>query len=523
MVSSFVTLFDDILLKILDYLDYKTLLCCQATCRKTNNIVAASVSLQYRIELAACGMLDSSRGGQSLDITERLWRLRLYDTAWRTLQWKKEEKFTQFIGRPVPSLDGNTLVSRNVGQSGPAAGYSYYTIPSTMRGVDEQAFDLVTKHPYQLHLLDVSQDLMIWLDRQSSQYHLRTLSTGDSHPMAYDDGIIRANQPQPHLSSIVDIREDLLLEMISLLDRIEYTVRNWKTGMVEYKASEPQGSRFEARCFLDASHIIVDVHGPQEENRGILMYFGIQILQFREGPSASGRPAEPLSAGPSYFFACPEVLQRPRAIISSTVTPWRSVNPLERGHFRSDPNDRLLSAVVNLPYDKVAGSAQQLRVHIPLSTFSSYIVSHPLTEPSISIDVPWDAWGPMGSRVTLRPQSITVSEVSAQGMRILCMNYGGLRKQTTMILDYHPARVARALMLERSGNKEVTILRGGTGTENTGFETTLPCIATNVPLPSVFPHLGMRCRGYLCENGVVIIELDGRTPSTVKDAWFYTT
>ncbi|KAI0061496.1 hypothetical protein BV25DRAFT_1838982 [Artomyces pyxidatus] len=492
MVSSFATLIDDVLLKILEYLDYKALVSCQATCQKTNAIITASVSLRYKIELAACGMLDGPRGGQSLDITERLRRLRLYDTAWRTLRWKKEESFAQFIGRPLPSLDRNTLIFRNVGHSGSAAGYSYYTIPSAIRGVDEQAFDLVMRDPFQLHMLDASQDLLIWLDRLSStpetsprgtirrnrqlprkRRGLRrptaTVTTSDLPmtgvsyrdsdrtsqkideiwPQNYRDPDVTSGQPapatvksiahqhnfcpsatvekigpttkstaqlpwedrtpcqpQPRLSSIVDIREDLLLEMISLLDRTEYIARNWKTGIVELKA--------------------------------------------------------------------------------------------------------------------VAGPAQQLRLHIPLGTFSSYLMSHPLTETSTSITVPWAAWGPMGSRATFLEQDIVPSEVSAQGMRVLCMNYGSIhREQTATILDYHPLRVARALMLQSSGNNDVSILRGGPGTENTGFETTLPCIATNILLPSELPHLGW-CRGYLCENGMVIIELDERT-SMIKDSWFYTT
>ncbi|KAI0061470.1 hypothetical protein BV25DRAFT_1916838 [Artomyces pyxidatus] len=495
MVSNLLALADDVLLKILEYLDFKTLVSFQAiahapqTCRKTKVIVTTSVSLQYTIELAACGMLDGSRRGQSLDITERLRQLRLYNAAWRTLRWKKEEEFSRFFGSLPPSLDSNMLITLNVGQSGPPAQYSYYTIPSTLRGVDEQLLDVAMPFPFQLHTLDASQDLLVWLDWPSSRYYLRTISTGDLHPLACNNGIIHTvlDQPQPHYSHVIDIREDLLLETISLLDGID--------------------------------HIVVDVDGLAEPSSDIFPSFGIQILSFREASSASGRPAGPLSAGPSYFFVFPEVMQQLSAYVSTTATPWRSFDPLARGHFHSDPNDRLLSARVTLPLEEVA---QQYRLHIPSNTFLSYLASHPLTEASTSVTVPWSAWGPMGCRATVHPLNIQVtsSEPSVQGMRVLCMHYDGVQqKQTATVLDYHPLRVARALMLERSGSNEVTILRGDTGA---GFETTLPCIATDIPLPSGLPHLETRRRGYLCENGVVIMELDGQSMA-VKDAWFYTT
>ncbi|KAI0059684.1 hypothetical protein BV25DRAFT_1042032 [Artomyces pyxidatus] len=51
-------LFDDVLLEILQHLDFQSLISCQATCRKLRRIFIGSTSLQYTAELAACGALD---------------------------------------------------------------------------------------------------------------------------------------------------------------------------------------------------------------------------------------------------------------------------------------------------------------------------------------------------------------------------------------------------------------------------------------------------------------------------------
>ncbi|KAI0065563.1 hypothetical protein BV25DRAFT_1706624 [Artomyces pyxidatus] len=210
-----------------------------------SGIITDSVALQYTIELAACGMLDGPHGGQSLDITDRLRRLRLYDAAWRTLSWTKEEKSTCFDGFWSPSLDSNMLIFRKLDLVLPGQ-LSCYMIPSMLRGVDEQRFDLAMQGSSHIGI-DVSQDLFIFLDRLSSQYHLRAIATGDPHPLACNNGVIHTAQGQP-IISIIEIREDFLLEAIKRRGVIEYSVWNWKTGITEYKAVEPLSSRYEARC-----------------------------------------------------------------------------------------------------------------------------------------------------------------------------------------------------------------------------------------------------------------------------------
>ncbi|KAI0065564.1 hypothetical protein BV25DRAFT_1706630 [Artomyces pyxidatus] len=209
-------------------------------------------------------------------------------------------------------------------------------------------------------------------------------------------------------------------------------------------------------------------------------------------------------------------MQQPRTLIATYGSPWRSANSPARGYFYGDPNDRLLSVISTFPHD---GAVRDFGLHIPSSTFSSYIKSHPLTRTSTSIVVPWHAWGPAGSRVT--PRSRTDAEVSIQRTRILRINLSdGVRSPTATLLDYHSLRVARALMFKRRG-EDITILFDGTGVEHTGFETTLRCVATNLRLPNELLHPLAQFRAYLTENGVVLLQLNSGQ-SAITNTWVYT-
>ncbi|KAI0057585.1 hypothetical protein BV25DRAFT_1920052 [Artomyces pyxidatus] len=540
MAPSLGALAHDVLLEILEDLDYKGLMSCQATCRRIRTVVASSVSLQYIIELAACGMLDGPRGTQRLDVTERLRRLRLYDTAWRELHWTKEDKYPPLVGRRLPFIDGNMLIFLNLDQSGHTSGYTSHRIPSTLRGVEEQRLDFATKLPSLKRIVDASQDLIISSGRSSySSYHLRSLSSGDPHPLAHNNGVLDRT-PERYGGVIIDIFEDLLLEVVMRVWGVEHIVWNWKTGVAEYKAVslpsvlissptvymifppevEPPRGRYRARCFLDRNHLLVNAGGPNHDSKPV----GIHILQFRTGPPPSRSRATSLTEGPTYVFLFPHFT--PCLAFETTVAaPWRTVDPLSPVPFYCDPSDRIFSVrTAWRAYDQ----GHHLSFHILASTFHSYLRSHPFPRGSTWIDVPWDKWGPMGCRVTQRVPSIT--EACMRGTKILRIDHDPHHrsKPAVDILDYHPLRVARALMLLRSGATPVTVFRGSTlvepGAAFDGFATMLPCISTNVPLPDELADAmlrGAQCQAYLCENGVVLMQVELRG-QRIKDTWTYT-
>ncbi|KAI0061522.1 hypothetical protein BV25DRAFT_1916877 [Artomyces pyxidatus] len=520
MVLNLLSLADDVLLDTMELLDFRAVLSCQATCRRMNCVITSSISLQYMIELAACGMVDGPRGGQSLDITERLRRLRLYDTAWRHLRWTKAEKVTHLNGLSAPSLDDNTLIFRHE----LSTGHSSYMIPSTLCGVDEKHFDPVSYGASRVVVTDASQDLLVSRE-PSSRYHLQALSTGGPHPLAWHDDFICTPQDARSLH-IFDICGDFLLALVVLLSGVRYVVWNWKTGATEYRASEPANTRYNIRCFFDPEHILVECNGRTEPS-DFPSHVGLHIFRFRAGPSASEHP-ESVSSRPSYCFAFPEIMQRRQISIDTTASSWRTAKSLAPRNFSSNANDRVFSVDMTLYAD---GKMHQRHYYIPSTTFYSYMKSHPMTGTPASIHVPWDAWGRMGSMATL-PMGRNTADIrrpdAVGGMRSLFIDHADSGTSNAVILDFHPLRVARAAMLQRDGDTDITIHRGVTlqdmpaGYEDT--ETMLPCIVTKISLPAEFTSGGSRWRRsktYLCDNGVVFMVLDGPSQK-VASAWLYT-
>ncbi|KAI0062758.1 hypothetical protein BV25DRAFT_1825297 [Artomyces pyxidatus] len=518
MASNVLSLADDILLEVFELLDFRALVSCQATCRRMNRIIRGSISLQYAIELGACGMVDGPRGGQTLDVTERLRRLRLYDAAWRHPRWTKAEKMAHLDGVVDISFDCNSFVFRRDRDSG----HSSYVVPSALRGVDERHSDPVTYSDVavELSVVDASQDLIVWLDDPSSCYCLRTLSTGDPHPLACNNGTIKTAQ-EPRHASIVDICEDFLLEAIIDLGGSEYTVWNWKTGIPEYKVSEPLDSGYKVKRFFDPEHVLVEANG----RTGSPIPVGLHILRFRLQPSNPEYLPDSVTARPSYCFAFPEFIQRHGTQISIKAAPWRTANLRDPGHFYSNPNDRLFSVGVVWAADE---RIHQLHFYIPSTTFYSYMKSHPMTGTSVPIHVPWDAWGRMGSLATpLMGRHSIRRPLCMGGMRGMYYSSDDATTLKATILDFHPLRVARAAMLQRDGDIDITILRvaplRGAHVGDEDFETLLPCIATKIPPPdeSMDEHSSWRMdRMYLCDNGIVCMQLEEWT-RRVAHTWVY--
>ncbi|KAI0061465.1 hypothetical protein BV25DRAFT_1916834 [Artomyces pyxidatus] len=71
---SFVSLPEELLLKILKSLEYSSVLNSAVTCRRLNTIIVNSIALQYKVQLAACGMRDGA--DSDLSLPERLERLK---------------------------------------------------------------------------------------------------------------------------------------------------------------------------------------------------------------------------------------------------------------------------------------------------------------------------------------------------------------------------------------------------------------------------------------------------------------
>ncbi|KAI0064228.1 hypothetical protein BV25DRAFT_296053 [Artomyces pyxidatus] len=516
---------DDVLLEIMKNLDYRSLVHCQKTCHQMRMVVAGSVSLQYTIELAACGMLDGPRDSKTLDVTERLRRLRLYDAAWRRLDFTERNFLPHLVG--CMALSGPSLVFFRP-QKSPSDGAAktvFQQIPSRLRGVEERHIQLAGGNGP--HALDYSQDLNVFLGPPTGlsngvhQYQLRSLSTGHTHPLSTSSPFA-----PPAARFLVEIHTDFVLEAVLATLRWEYFVWNWKTGLVETSpAGWPRRVAFQSFHFLDNTHILA--FESNSDNQLACLH----VFTFRDGESGSDTATSSNVGGerPSYRFLLPDFAHTCRSLLP-VIAPRCAHGASDTAYFLSDPDDRLLS--ITAKGVSTLGSAEgKVSIDIPLSTFLSYITEQPIEH---SITVPWKEWGPFGSRVAQTPVGDLLGGATLSGMRSVTVRN---RRESdgavvVTVLDYHPRRVARALTLQRDGHGDsgVTVLRGDElediCAQSEGLRTTLPCILTEIPLPEEIPNSLAETRSLevrLYEDGILFLEYgrDSELVRMIRKAWAY--
>ncbi|KAI0055525.1 hypothetical protein BV25DRAFT_1901474 [Artomyces pyxidatus] len=525
----------DILLDILERLDSEALVSCRATCVNLKTTIDHSVSLQYKIELAACGMLDGPRDDrQSLDVTERLRRLQLYDDAWRTPRWAQQADFTHLHGLVPPesffvSLSNEDLVFIRESHSFPPSSTTMVLqrLPSALRGVEERHREVVVPGRLNDVVIDSSQDLLIWGEiminsQRRHVHHLRELSTGDSHPMAFNRSTESLESDTNFFNEMAnDICGDyLLLEwLLSHLNIWKYMVCNWKTGAIVYTGEQPFALVSERRRFLDLYNLVMDVNRPSSgESHGPI---GIKVVRFRDDPSTSSVHNDGPNTTPrSHIFLLPVAMQHPGTRVTFEISPWRMDTARTPGYFHSDPADRLLAIDVTAPSSRETF----MSIHVPARTLLSYVDTH-----SGTTEVPWEMWGPQGARATLR--GYPIDGFTVQGMRTVVVSYGASDPLPRMtVLDYYPRRVGRALARQRAGDSAVTILHGGeiyAPDDVLCVKTARPCLSVEVPLPDDLARSFREQDGapmvFLCEDGLLVVELDPTSESeVVKRVWTFT-
>ncbi|KAI0056613.1 hypothetical protein BV25DRAFT_1832032 [Artomyces pyxidatus] len=523
MPTQFLFFPDEVLLDILENLDLTAVLACQATCRRLRNITT-SASLQYKVELAACGMLDGMRGQQTLPTSERLDRLRQYDAAWRELRWTQSIHLPHLIGQwftiragPLTLCDPDTKRPHIVQE-----------VPSKLRGTREMHHSFPSEPEVRVEV-DLSQDLVAYLDFVfgDTRYSIRSLSNGEPHPLASNLGIIQLGASRT-FRSILDIWGDYILELGEFSPtKGHYTVRNWRTGLTELQKEVDTRDRLHC-CFLDDKHIIFTLSISISHHPDDFLATSFRVLPFRhcEG-STTGTVRDA-----AVHFILPAFMHSKKFFaIAITELSSRRTGPMHPAHFYSNPDDRLFSSSIFKGSNADRHFKDHYILDIPSQTFSSYMRDHPTTGDSI---VPWDAWGPHGTRVTRKDGHSTLTDDRVLGSSLCGMrrcDYTWSREGIILtVLDYHPRRVARALARKRDGDGTVIERGAHIGEQYAGgdqLSTTLPCLVTETTLPDTFANKHGEI--VLCEDGFVFVEMDTQSlphwaaaQQLVSDVWAYT-
>ncbi|KAI9462779.1 hypothetical protein BJY52DRAFT_110557 [Lactarius psammicola] len=483
---------NELISKILEYADHKTITTCRRLCRRLKDIVDTTASLRYIIGLGAAGMCDGPL--DAVGPVERLRRLESSQGAWKSSAWSQPEGFpySKKISPFLVAQSGNLVVlkgltfgSRHMGE------LLLLRFPSEARGIPEQLWylDLDCEH-IEAVSVDESQDLLVFSSLPN--IHVRTLSSGFVHPLSSNLGIIDSGTNFAIYESFsLLIHDDRLAFMTSTADR-HITVWNWKTG--KQIAKIPCDHRFTNCTFLDRSSILFPYRTSGQEKT-----LRFQVATFESLNTAD--QATDQAAIRIYHFEL-DVLgpQYEQAFFLSVNTlPSNTSGSCFPGLFHSEPSKRLLALEVETPNFMMRGNIPLRVLYVPHDVLLSYIVSHP--SDTDTVVVPWEAWGPGHAHI------LTLHDPSPNrnlGSKLVCgmhavteppMSLTQGDQKVLRIMDYHPRRVVQNPVTQGTAEwQEVGVSTDGE----------VPYTPKDVPLPGHLQWANFRCM--LGEDVLVVFE-----------------
>jgi hypothetical protein len=156
-MSALLQLPTELVMKIINWLDWRTLLTCSEVrgtsifvhtrsthrriaqvCVVLHNAIKSSAECQYTIELASAGMEDGPPS--HILRAERLQRLREYKTAWHSLKWRTDKSIDMLDGG-VWELYGGVLAHARTHHT-----LEFNQLPSQIRGITEKRWEVTPRH-----------------------------------------------------------------------------------------------------------------------------------------------------------------------------------------------------------------------------------------------------------------------------------------------------------------------------------------------------------------------------------------
>ncbi|TFK42125.1 hypothetical protein BDQ12DRAFT_599035 [Crucibulum laeve] len=254
----------EVLLDTLAILDFISLLRCRKASRFFKHLVDNTSSLQYIIELAASGQVDGPID-KSINVFSRLQALKKQQEAWHTGQWRQESDPDALNQGGLWELYGGVLAQVAHDQS-----ITFHQLPSHVRGIEKRHWT-IEPNTFEFTVrdfgIDPSQDLLVLIEPPSwsvvaadhlHRFHLRTMSTGERHPLAPQDAVFSHMQRDQDLmlSYSIQISGDyvgVLLHRFEVSDN-ELMIWDWKKGQAKVNILGDEVRSFQ---FLSDKHFIV--------------------------------------------------------------------------------------------------------------------------------------------------------------------------------------------------------------------------------------------------------------------------
>ncbi|KAF8502677.1 hypothetical protein F5888DRAFT_1867576 [Russula emetica] len=398
----------------------------EGVCRTFNVIIKDSLALQYIISLAACGMRDDLSMTLCQGTAERLQRLHEHEAAWREIAWSDGGVITHTAAYDLPTaISGSVLAFLKQYDYGPGnseVGDRLFLlpIPSKLRGITGESWELKGLGEMSSLCIDAAQDLRLLLFHRAGNLHVRALSSGKVYPAILHSGAFDMGM------GTSDVAETPVAAPI-----IKWTVIvwNWRAGNRVVVLRPLFAHLGRDIAFLDEMHLLTPASTADSTLRPGQNYDIMLVVHISVNTASFSPPTDSSSSS-------------------------------SRGYFYTDPKDRIITLEVT-DNNWIQSMKEKAELYVPARTFLAYIAAHPpaavasafVSAESASprsvagasgpvVDVPWEEWGPYGARlVRTTDQTYIIRRPRACGMRVLG---APLCKKSVVVADYHPGRVARS-------------------------------------------------------------------------------
>ncbi|TFK62411.1 hypothetical protein BDN72DRAFT_882672, partial [Pluteus cervinus] len=371
MLTRFLVLPNELWEHVFLQLDCISVLQCKKVCRVFNNIITASIEIQYREELMMDGMVDTC--SSNLPIKERLALLRERRSAWDNLQWQifptqdipTACDFYEFMGGTFAFIDEDQFTPITLPTKTPEGSRKTHQLDFT-------ALDFA---------MDATQDVVIFLAEQivnnpSTDLYVRTYNSLEPHPLSERPCIPVGFQERPPTCT-VQIAGDILALVFNDADEIELYIRiwNWKSGrLIHEQALTNSGAKPDVFILLSAQAFALVFRTDSGY---------ISIWNLDSGTEVSR-------------LCLPEIIQNAELEEVTVDTPPLFARPQWPDRvFARSPDQRI--QVFSLAYHSEE-AAPLLQVHI----LNEFLLSYATPPPSSNQDpvsVRWDDWGPRNTRI----------------------------------------------------------------------------------------------------------------------------
>lgn len=469
----------EILSEVLVLLDHLSILHCSAVCRQLHALVATSLNLQYRVELAAEGLIDGPPGGPASTTAARMDVLLERRVAWRALRPRRRASVALAGHCHAYELVGG-LFAKALEEFGAARRLVASWLPSSTADETRLVVDDLGVRVKDF-ALDPAQDLIVLLEHRPAagpsantsaatagadiRVHLRKLSGGvvAPHPAAKVPVLCRRALGPVH-GCMIQIVEDVV-GMYFWMPLHGVLIWNWMTGEELVFIQEDQApERIWDFSFLSPRVYMVTTLKDGGE---------IRIYSFGS-PSS---PRRPLHVATLHLPA-----PHPnRALFELTTTTGPFLARAPAGSPFSFARTARVH-VFTLHHDPGAhrGRWQPACFVVHNRTLMRYVEAYREGGGgSGAADVPWEEWGPAGTRFFVLAVGFQWLRY-VHGTRVVCpvLQPSGESRVEVLDLNVHALRAPTAA-------EKGAALRLGIDLEEPAAGSRLVCE------PSVFPAGGV--------------------------------